>query len=172
MPTVLGIFVLAVAGTGTVALDTPASAGSYSAASLTGTDAVGFSGTSSQSSSGASEQSSREMALSRDSERQAMADAADAELQQATEKQAAERSARQVRHSLGEVPVDVTIEFEPVRLSPARIAELAPGDVITLNHRVMTPLTVRCGDFAFTRAIPGREGNRLAGLVVDKKLGS
>jgi murein DD-endopeptidase MepM/ murein hydrolase activator NlpD len=91
VPTVLGILVLAVAGTGTVAFDTPASAGSYSATSLTGTDAVGFSaaGTSSQS----SVQSSRELALSRDSERQAMADAADAELQQATEKQAAERNA-------------------------------------------------------------------------------
>ncbi len=44
--------------------------------------------------------------------------------------------------------------------------------MITLNHRVMTPLSVRCGEFVFTKAIPGREGNRLAGLVVDKKLGS
>jgi flagellar motor switch protein FliM len=90
----------------------------------------------------------------------------------ATEQQVVERSAQRVRTSLGDVPLDVSVEFEPVRLSPARIAELSPGDVITLNHRVMTPLSVRCGDFVFTKAIPGREGNRLAGLVVDKKLGS
>ncbi len=90
----------------------------------------------------------------------------------ASEQQIALQSAQRVRESIGQVPVDVSVEFDPVRLSPARIADLAPGDVITLNHRVMAPLSVRCGDMVFTKAVPGREGNRLAGLVVDRLLGS
>src|SRR5689334_17136517 len=72
--TVVGLLALGAAGTGAVALDSPASAGGLSAGartSLTGTDAVGFT-------------SARELAISRDSERQAMADAANAQLVQAT----------------------------------------------------------------------------------------
>jgi murein DD-endopeptidase MepM/ murein hydrolase activator NlpD len=81
---VAGVVALTVAGVGAVALDSPASAGAPFAAparsSLTGTDAVGFT-------------SQRAMAISRDSERQALADAASAKLLQATERQAAERNA-------------------------------------------------------------------------------
>jgi murein DD-endopeptidase MepM/ murein hydrolase activator NlpD len=84
IPTVAGIVALTVAGAGAVALDSPASAGapfaSSTRASLNGTDAVGFT-------------SQRALAISRDSERQALADAASAKLLQATERQAAERNA-------------------------------------------------------------------------------
>src|SRR5690349_7195913 len=72
IPTVPGIFAMAVAGTGAIALDRPASAGAYSRTQLTGTDAIGFT-------------SQRALAISRDSERQALADAAQAKLLAATE---------------------------------------------------------------------------------------
>jgi len=83
----------------------------------------------------------------------------------------AANNAARVRRGLGEVPVEISVEFQPVRLTPAQIVELMPGDLITLPHRVTSPLAVKCGGFPYTQALAGREGTRLAGLVVDKKLG-
>jgi flagellar motor switch protein FliM len=80
----------------------------------------------------------------------------------------AAHSARQLREGLGDAPVDVTIRFDPVRLSPAQIMALAPGDVLTLPHRVNAPLSVQCGGVTYTHAVAGREGSRLAGLVIDQ----
>ncbi|MEO5652799.1 MAG: M23 family metallopeptidase [Marmoricola sp.] len=91
VPTLVGLTALAIAGTGAVTLGEGASAAPtssavrFSAASakldLGGTDAIGFVGT------------PRAMAISRDSERQALEDAADAKLKQAAEQQANERNA-------------------------------------------------------------------------------
>ena len=86
VPTLVGIAALAVAGAGAVTVgDTPAAQGSMALSShgqvLNGTDAIGF------------EAGPRERAISRDSERQALQDAADAKLRQAAEQQAAERNA-------------------------------------------------------------------------------
>ena len=91
VPTLVGLAALAIAGTGAVTLGEGASAAPtsstvrFSAASakldLGGTDAIGFVGT------------PRAMAISRDSERQALEDAADAKLKQAAEQQANERNA-------------------------------------------------------------------------------
>ncbi len=97
VPTLVGLAALAVAGTGAVTLGegasatmtpagTPASsavrlASASSPPDLRGTDAIGFVGT------------PRAMAISRDSERQALEDAADAKLQRSAEQQAAERNA-------------------------------------------------------------------------------
>jgi flagellar motor switch protein FliM len=84
----------------------------------------------------------------------------------ASEQQSAEQTAAQLREGLGDVPVDVTIQFEPVRLTPAQVIELAPGDVVPLPHRVTAPLSVQCSGITYTHAVAGREGSRLAGLVV------
>jgi murein DD-endopeptidase MepM/ murein hydrolase activator NlpD len=86
VPTLVGIAALAVAGAGAVTVsETPAASGTMALSShgqvLSGTDAVGFAG------------GPRERAISRDSERQALQDAADAQLEQAAEEQAAERNA-------------------------------------------------------------------------------
>ena len=86
VPTIVGITALGIAGAGAVTVgdQTPADAftlSSRGSAHHSGTDAIGFGG------------SERAQAISRDSERQAMQDAADAELQQAAEEQAAERNA-------------------------------------------------------------------------------
>jgi flagellar motor switch protein FliM len=78
----------------------------------------------------------------------------------------AQHTARQLREGLGDVPVDVSVQFEPVRLSPAEIIELSVGDVVPLPHRVTAPLAVQCGGTTYSYAVAGREGSRLAGLVV------
>jgi murein DD-endopeptidase MepM/ murein hydrolase activator NlpD len=82
----VGVIALAVAGAGalTVGQQSPASsavASSSQGGPLSGTDAIGFVG------------GPRERALSRDSEREALQDAADAKLKAAAEEQAAERNA-------------------------------------------------------------------------------
>lgn len=79
----------------------------------------------------------------------------------------AEQTGRRLRERLGDVPVDVTVRFRPVDLSPARILSLSEGDVLPLAHRVGAPLTVQAGGVVFARAIAGKSGSRLAALIVD-----
>jgi flagellar motor switch protein FliM len=75
--------------------------------------------------------------------------------------------ARQLRERLGEVPLEVSVEFESLSLTPNRILSLAEGDLVLLGHRVGAPLTVRAGGTAYAHAIAGRAGSRLAALIVD-----
>ena len=86
LPTLVGVAALGAAAAGAVAVDNEPVAPSaiqFSSGgqAQSGTDAVGFVG------------GPRERAISRDSERQALNDAADAQLEQAAEQQAAERNA-------------------------------------------------------------------------------
>src|SRR4051794_11077154 len=76
-------------------------------------------------------------------------------------------AAHRVRERLGEVPLEVSVEFRPLTLSPARILALSPGDVLPLPHRVGVPLTLRAGGTVYANAIAGRSGSRLAALIVD-----
>jgi flagellar motor switch protein FliM len=76
-------------------------------------------------------------------------------------------AAQRVRERLGEVPLEVSVEFRPLTLSPARILTLRPGDVLSLPHRVGVPLTVRAGGTVYASAIAGKSGSRLAALIVD-----
>jgi flagellar motor switch protein FliM len=87
-------------------------------------------------------------------------------VQTAGEQQAEQQAARQVRAALGNVPVEVCLSFQPVQLTPNEIVRLEPGDVINLRHRVTTPLVVQSGGITFAHALAGRQGSRLAGLVV------
>jgi murein DD-endopeptidase MepM/ murein hydrolase activator NlpD len=85
-PTLVGVTALVLAGAGAVTMEeAPAASSTFALSSeqpsLGGTDAVGFVG------------GPRERAISRDTERQALQDAADAKLEQAAEQQAAERNA-------------------------------------------------------------------------------
>jgi murein DD-endopeptidase MepM/ murein hydrolase activator NlpD len=84
VPTVVGLIALAIAGVGAVSVDAPHGAPrtfqlSAQGNTSSGTDAVGYVGT-------------RERAISRDSERQALQDAARTKLRAAAEKDAAERN--------------------------------------------------------------------------------
>ena len=76
-------------------------------------------------------------------------------------------TARRLRERLGDVPLDVAVRFAPVTLSPDRILTLAEGDLITLDHRSGSPLSLQAGGITFGTAVAGRSGNRLAALVVD-----
>ena len=80
---------------------------------------------------------------------------------------AAEATARRLRERLGDVPLEVAVRFAPVALSPDRILTLAEGDLITLDHRSGSPLTLQAGGITFGSAVAGRSGNRLAALIVD-----
>lgn len=84
----------------------------------------------------------------------------------AAEKLAAEKRITRIRAALGGVPVGVSVRFEATELTPSQLLALVPGDVIPLNHRVTTPLSVVAGDQTFAHALAGRSGTRLAGLVV------
>ena len=90
----------------------------------------------------------------------------------AAERAADDRSAQRVRSALGGVPLDVHLSFHPTTLTPAQIIDLAPGDVVPLRHRVTTPLTVESGGITFAHALAGRQGSRLAGLVVEHSAGT
>ncbi len=121
VPTLVGLAALAIAGTGAITLGEGAAAAPVSSAvqlassaanpDLHGTDAIGFVGT------------PRAMALSRDSERQALQDAAQAKLMRAAEQQAAERNAE--LKSLG-------------RAAEARASEIAENQWVlpTSNYRL------------------------------------
>jgi flagellar motor switch protein FliM len=77
-----------------------------------------------------------------------------------------ERHHRQLESALTGAPVEVSLRFEPARLTPGALANLAVGDVLPLNHRVNQPLTVSAGGTTFAYAMAGRQGNRLAGLII------
>jgi flagellar motor switch protein FliM len=86
----------------------------------------------------------------------------------AAERDSATNNARALRTGLGDVPLDVSVRFDPIQLSPQRILSLQVGDVVALTHRVDAPLAVRCGDVTYAQAIAGRDGARLAAQIVDE----
>lgn len=80
---------------------------------------------------------------------------------------AAADTARRLRARLGDVPLDVSVRFTSVGLSPSRILSLVEGDILPLSHRVGQPLAVEAGGITFARAVAGKSGKRLAALVVE-----
>lgn len=79
---------------------------------------------------------------------------------------------KRVRERLGELPLDVSLRFDPVGLSPTRVLSLAVGDLVPLTHRVGAPLTVHAGGVRYAHAVAGKSGNHLAALVVDGPSGT
>jgi flagellar motor switch protein FliM len=86
--------------------------------------------------------------------------------QSSAERLALEQAAREVAAALGGVPVEVTLSMQPSVLTSAQLVALRPGDIVPLRHRVTTPLTIRSHGITFAQALAGRQGSRLAGLVV------
>jgi flagellar motor switch protein FliM len=72
-----------------------------------------------------------------------------------------------VRTALDPAPVEVSVRFQPARLSSAEIVGLQPGDVIPLAHHVDRPLRVSIAGIDCFPARPGQRGRRLACLLVD-----
>jgi flagellar motor switch protein FliM len=72
-----------------------------------------------------------------------------------------------VRAGLSEVPIEVAVRFDGVRVTPKDLVDLAVGDVLPLGHPTSRPLTVTAADIVFAYAVPGAQGKRLACLVVE-----
>lgn len=73
---------------------------------------------------------------------------------------------RNVVAGLEGTPVEVTVRFQPVRMHPADLVNLRPGDVVPLAHPTSAPLVVATAEIPFAHAVPGAQGARLACLVV------
>jgi flagellar motor switch protein FliM len=74
----------------------------------------------------------------------------------------------QVAAGMQTAPVDVTVRFAEVSLSPREILDLAVGDVLPLQHPVAAPLQVCAAGVPYAYAVPGSSGQRLACRVVEK----
>jgi flagellar motor switch protein FliM len=73
---------------------------------------------------------------------------------------------RRTQERLSDVEVDVSVRFDPLRMQSTAIAALKVGDLILLDHRTTTPLSVTSASTTFARAIPGSSGRHLAVLIV------
>lgn len=72
-----------------------------------------------------------------------------------------------VRLKLQEVPVEVSMCFPDVVLSPEELLSLTPGDVVGLHREPGLPLLLRVGELTVGHAVATSKGKRLAGLVVE-----
>ncbi len=83
------------------------------------------------------------------------------------ERRAREAAAEAVARRIGDVHVDVAVEFNGTPVRPSELLSLEVGDVLPLNHKTSAPLSVTAADVTFAHAVPGSQGKRLACLVVD-----
>lgn len=65
-----------------------------------------------------------------------------------------------------EVPVSISVAFDPIQLTSKEILELEVGDVLPLRHPTNQPLTVSADGVPVASAVPGSHGNRLACQVI------
>jgi flagellar motor switch protein FliM len=79
---------------------------------------------------------------------------------------AREQAQRNMAANLHGTPIDVSVRFGSVRMAPADLIALRPGDIVQLNHAVTMPLEVSSAGITFAHAVPGSSGKRLACLVV------
>jgi flagellar motor switch protein FliM len=77
--------------------------------------------------------------------------------------------ARNLERAVHEVPVQVSVQFNPVRLRSADVVALSKGDVVPLRHPVTAPLILSVGDIPAFDATAGRSGKRRACVVVDRR---
>ena len=75
-------------------------------------------------------------------------------------------AAQRTQQRLTDVEVEVAVRFRPLRMASAAIGRLAVGDVVRLEHRTTTPLTVTSAATTFAHAVPGTSGRKLAVLIV------
>lgn len=87
------------------------------------------------------------------------------------ERRAREAAGKAVAERLEAVPVDVTVRFRPVGLTPEEVLALDVGDVVPLRHPTSAPLAVTAADVTFAHAVPGSQGKRLACLIVESPEG-
>lgn len=69
--------------------------------------------------------------------------------------------------AMQDVPVDVTVRFDPVLLTSSELVGLQAGDVVPLGHGADQPLTLIAGGVPFLAAVAGRKRKRLACRIVE-----
>lgn len=84
----------------------------------------------------------------------------------AAQRQARDAAQRSMTTGLGNTPVEVSVRFNSVLMSPRDLITLRPGDIVPLEHPVTNPLTVSSAGVTFAHAVAGSSGQRLACLVV------
>ncbi|WP_377011357.1 flagellar motor switch protein FliM [Arthrobacter sp. GCM10027362] len=67
---------------------------------------------------------------------------------------------------LARLPVDVSLQFTPMQVTPREVLGLAVGDVLPLPHPQHRPLDVAIGGQPLSHAAVGASGSRLAGVIV------
>lgn len=82
------------------------------------------------------------------------------------QRQARDAAQRSMTSGLGNTPVEVSVRFNSVLMSPRDLVTLRPGDIVPLEHPVTNPLAVTSAGVTFAHAVAGSSGQRLACLVV------
>jgi flagellar motor switch protein FliM len=62
--------------------------------------------------------------------------------------------------------VETSVRFNETTMPSARLVELAPGQVLRLDHQVDHPLTLYVGEVPYLSVLAGRRGNQKAFAVV------
>lgn len=84
----------------------------------------------------------------------------------AAQRQVRDTAMRGMTTGLGNTPVEVSVRFNSVLMSPQDLVTLRPGDIVPLEHPVTNPLAVTSAGVTFAHAVAGSSGQRLACLVV------
>ncbi|GAB77768.1 flagellar motor switch protein FliM [Austwickia chelonae] len=75
-------------------------------------------------------------------------------------------AAKALNERMHEVPVVVTVAFEPIQLTSSEVLDLQVGDVLPLRHPTNQPLTLSADGVPVGTAVPGSHGSRLACQII------
>jgi flagellar motor switch protein FliM len=67
---------------------------------------------------------------------------------------------------LGNCTLETSVRFNETAMASHRVVDLAPGDVVVLNHRTDEPLTLFVGHMPYLSVLAGRRGTQKAFAVV------
>jgi flagellar motor switch protein FliM len=77
-----------------------------------------------------------------------------------------QHAAAALSERLSDVPVDVSVRFNPLVVPSGDLLSLAVGDVLLLRHAQDSPLEVTTNDVIFAHALPSNHRRRLAAEIV------
>ncbi|WP_299953737.1 flagellar motor switch protein FliM [uncultured Modestobacter sp.] len=77
-----------------------------------------------------------------------------------------QRAHEALTERLNDVPVDVSVRFNPIEVPSGDLLSLAVGDVLLLRHTQDSPLEVTTNDVTFAHALPSNHRRRLAAEIV------
>lgn len=83
----------------------------------------------------------------------------------------AEETRARVGTRLQVAPVELRVEFAPLRMSSRDILRLRPGDLLPLPHPADRPLTATVGGVTLFDVEPVRRGKRVAARVTARRVG-